>query len=118
MSNVQKVNLTINQGATFRHKFAWVDKKGRAINLTDFTARMQIRPDVASATVLHELTSATSAIALGATVGTVSLFIDDVTTASFTWTKGVYDIELVAPYGEVFRLVSGNVSVSQEVTRI
>lgn len=117
MAATPKVNLIINQGATFRYKFVWKDAKKRLIDVTGFTARMHIRPAVDSVTVLVTLNTEVSGITLGGTAGTVSLYLSDEDTAAFTWTSGVYDLELVSPLGEVFRLVGGTVTVSPEVTR-
>lgn len=118
MSATPKVNLLINQGATFRYKFTWRDVKARLIDLTGYTARMQIRSDVASAVILVALTTENSGITLGNKLGTVTLFMSDASTSALTtWAKGVYDIELISPSLEVYRLVGGTVTVSPEVTR-
>lgn len=118
MSATPKVNLLINQGATFRYRFTWRDVKVRLIDLTGFTARMQIRADVTSAVVLVALTTENGGIVLGSKLGTISLFMSDASTSALTtWAKGVYDIELISPLQEVYRLVGGAVTVSPEVTR-
>lgn len=117
MSDITKVNLTIPQGATFRYKFAWVDAKKRAIDLTGFTARMQIRSSVSDPTVLVELTTENNGLIITPATGIVALHMSATQTADLNWTKGVYDIELIAVNGEVYRLVSGSVTVLQEVTR-
>jgi hypothetical protein len=117
MSDIQKINLTIEQGATFRYKFAWVDAKKRAINLTGYTARMQIRATVDSVPILVELTTSNGGLILNEIGGIVSLYISSIQTSALSWTKGVYDIELVSPNSDVYRMVSGSVTVSKEVTR-
>ena len=60
MTAPAKLKLTIYQGATFRKRLTW---KGplpaqTPIDLTGCTARMQVRPEVESSTVLLELTTA------------------------------------------------------------
>lgn len=117
MSDVPKINLKINQGATFRYKFLWKDAKKRLVDLTGFTARMQIRSEVASPVVLASLTTENMGIVLGAKLGTVSLYISDTATSAFTWVTGVYDVELIDPSGDVTRLSMGSVTVTPEVTR-
>lgn len=120
MSDTPKINLKINQGATFRYKFLWRDVRGWPVNLTGYTARMQIRATVASTAILATLTTENGGIALDAMNGTVSLYISDAATSGFAWASGVYDIELIAPVSQqsdVTRLVSGNVTVTPEVTR-
>ncbi len=113
-----KVRLSIDQGATFRKHFVY--KSGvpaTAVDLTGFTARMQVREEVTSDAILVNLTTENGGITLGGTAGTIDLFINDTDTSGFLWTDGVYDLELVAPSGDVTRRISGTVGVSPEVTR-
>lgn len=118
MSATPKVNLTINQGATFRHKFAWKDKNGRPIDLTNFIARMQVRASASSPVVLLELTTENGGLALGGKLGTIALYLTDNSTGLIIdWVRGVYDIELVSPAGDVFRVVAGTAVVSPQITK-
>lgn len=113
-----KVPLKIDQGATFRKSATW--KAGTPyvpVDLTGCTARMHIRSDVKSTTVLVTLTTANGGITLGGTAGTIEIYMTDEATTLFAWTSGVYDLEVEFPNGEVRRLMYGSVSVSPEVTR-
>ena len=114
-----KLKFTIYQGATFRKRLTW---KGplpaqTPIDLTGCAARMQVRPEVESSTVLLELTTANGGITLGGVAGTIELFISDDASTLFTWTAGVWDLEIEFPGGDVRRLAQGSISVSPEVTR-
>jgi hypothetical protein len=111
------LDFNIEQGATFSHRLEWKDSKQQPINLTGYTARMQVRAKKSSDTVLVELTTANGRIVLGDADGTIDLEIDATTTAGFSWTKGVHDLELESGTGFVTRLVEGNVTVVPEVTR-
>lgn len=118
MSAPAVVNLTIYQGATFRSLSTW--KSGTPslpVDLTGCTARMQIRPTIASTTVYVTLTTENGGITLGDDAGTVAVFISDEDTAAFTWATGFYDLEIEFPSGDVRRLLAGKVKVSPEVTR-
>ena len=86
------------------------------VNLTGYTARMNIRSTVDAATILHTLTTENSGIALGGAAGTVDLLISATDTALFTFGTAVYDLELISGT-VVTRLLSGNVTLSKEVTR-
>jgi hypothetical protein len=113
-----KLKLTIEQGATFRKTLTW--KAGTPavpVDLTGCTARMQIRSEITSATILVTLTTENGGIILGGAAGTIELFIDPVATAAITWTAGVYDLEVVFSLTDVRRLLYGVVAVSPEVTR-
>lgn len=114
-----KANLAIDQGATFRKRFTW--KSGTPavpVNLTGYTARMQIRAELESAAILAELTTENGGIALGGVTGTIDLYLSHTDTTAYAWDSGVYDIELIAPNGDVLRRIKGSVSVSKEVTRV
>jgi hypothetical protein len=126
-------NMTINQGATFIRTFIWYScascdcacdsscgcgtSSSTPIDLTGFTAEMQIRSNIQSATVLYTASTANGDIVLGGIDGTVVLTIAATDTAAFDWTRGVYDMNLTSSGGVVTRLVQGSVVVSPEVTR-
>lgn len=113
-----KVNLVIEQGATFRKTWTLKDADGNPVDLTGYTARSQARPAVDSATTLWDLTSSPAA---GMTVdgpgGSVTMEHTDEETAAFAWSRGVYDVEIESPTGDVARLSEGSVRVKPEVTR-
>lgn len=87
------------------------------VNLTGFTARMQIRETVESTTVLHSLTTENGGITLGGAAGTIALTISATDTAAFTFDTAVYDLEVVSGGGVVTEVASGAVLTNDEVTR-
>ena len=87
------------------------------VNLTGFTARMELREDVDDATVLHSMTTENGGITLGGADGTIDLLVSAANTSGFTFGHAVYDLELISASGVVTRLLSGTVVVSKEVTR-
>ena len=112
-----KLKLGIDQGATFRRRLTWkTGTPASPVNLTGYTARMQVRGELADDAVLLELTTENGGITLGGAAGTIDLHISAAATAAFTWEAGVYDLEMVSG-DDVTRLVAGTVSVSPEVTR-
>jgi hypothetical protein len=112
-----KYDFEIDQGATFDKSFVWKNSSGVPINLTGYSARMQIRRAVSEDEVLIELTTNNSRINIISLQGVVRLKISPVDTAAMSWSRGVYDLELVAPDGYVTRLLKGTVTISKEVTR-
>lgn len=113
-----KLKLTVKQGATFRRGLTWKTGVPPApVDLTGYTARMQIREEVTSTDVLATLTTENNGITLGGAAGTIVLYLSPTATADFDWESGVYDIEMIAPNDDVIRLVEGSVIVSPEVTR-
>lgn len=112
-----RFDIEINQGATYQLTVTWKDSAGTAINLTGYTARMQVRETYSSASTIVSLTDA-SGITLGGAAGTIAILISATTTAALTAPfSGVYDLELVSAGGVVTRLLQGAATVTPEVTR-
>ena len=112
-----RFDITINQGATFELTITWKDSAGTAINLTGYTARMQVRETYSSTTPIVSLTNG-AGITLGGAAGTIAIVISATTTAALAAPfSGVYDLEIVSAGGVVTRLVQGTATVSAEVTR-
>lgn len=113
------VNLTIYQGSTFMQEFQW--KTGNPavpVNLTGYTARMQIRSKVADPTIISNLTTENSGITFpDAIAGKFVLEISATATALMDFKSAVYDLEMIMPNGKVKRLFGGSVALSPEVTR-
>ena len=108
----------IEQGASFYKKIVWKDSLDAPINLTGYSARMQIRPSLKASKVIVELgTSPGSGIALGGALGTIELSLTAAQTAAITESQGVYDLELISGSGFVTRMMGGAVEFSPEVTR-
>ena len=103
-------NLTIRKDSTWSQKLRWVD-------LTGYTARMQIRPVLQSPIVMVELTSENGRITLGGATGEITLSLDATTTAGLTPAAGVYDLAVESLDGTVTALLEGRVRIDQEVTR-
>lgn len=119
-----KLNLKINQGETYRHSILWKDETKQAVNVSGYTARMHVRENITDSTPLLVLTTeggvgtdGTISLPSPQSNGEIRLYISAEKTASITWSSGVYDLEMVAPNGDVTRLIEGTVSISKEVTR-
>jgi hypothetical protein len=115
-----KLNLTIEQGATYRHKFQLLQgDTDLPMDLTGIVAlRMQIRTTLAAPTVVAEITLDNGRITIANPPdGWVELCITATETAEFDFDKAVYDLELVTANGDVTRLLQGQVTLSREATR-
>lgn len=110
-----KYTLKIEQGAYKSLSLTYKDATGTPIDLTGYTARMQIRGYAESTTAWVSLTSA-SGITLGTTDGAIDIELTSTQTSAIP-DSGFYDIELVAPSGEVNRILEGAVKLSKEITR-
>lgn len=110
-----KYNITIEKGATYRENVQWLDDNGLPIDLTGYTARMQIRRTY-NATILVELTTENSGITITPLTGELDLFISANDTGLFSYGSFIYDLELING-SEVVRLIEGNVEVKENVTK-
>lgn len=109
-------DIVCDQGATFTRVFTWQDSTGVPINLSMYTARMQVRATIDSASTLLSLTTENGGIALGGAAGTVTVTATATQTAAVAAGCYVYDIELITG-AVVTRLVQGQFTVDAEVTR-
>jgi hypothetical protein len=109
--------LTIYAGTTFELHLAWKDAAGAAIDLTGYSARMQMRKKQSAADTVFSLASPAAGIVLGGAAGTIDVVLGAAQTGSLSARSGVYDLELVSASGKVTRLLQGAVTVDPEVTR-
>ena len=111
-------DLKIDQYATFSTAFKWQTKSsGQPVNLTGYTAAMQIRRTPDSSTALVSLSSPSAGITIDALNGRVTVEISAVQTAALTPGKYVYDLLLTNPASKKKRLIEGVVVVDAGVTR-
>lgn len=113
-----KFDLEIEQGATYRRVFKMQDANKNPIDLTGYTADMQIRMTAKAPSALATLSTVTGEIVIGGTDGTIQLVIPAKMTSGFNFAAAVYDLRLTAPDGlERDRLLEGAVTVDPAVTR-
>jgi hypothetical protein len=109
-----RYNITAYQGATYDLDLTW-STNGTPVNLTNYTAAMQVRTAANASTAIISLTNGTG-ITLGGTAGTINININSTTMGSATPGQYVYDLELNSG-GTVYRLIQGTFSIQAEVTR-
>lgn len=108
-------SFTLDAGTDSTIVFAYKDSTGAAINLTGFSAKMQLRPNPGG-TVGLELSTTNGKVVLGGAAGTVTVTFGHVDTTSLTLPTYVYDLELTDGSSNVTRLVQGTITVDPEVT--
>lgn len=112
-----KKAFVIEQYATFARRLVWKDSRGRPVNLTGCVVRMQVRDNVASNTILLEMTSQNGRILVTPLTGTIDIQLPANDTNALTWTTAVYDIKVEFPNGIEYRILEGVIRVSPGVTR-
>jgi hypothetical protein len=109
-------DITIEQGSGFSLPLIYEAPEGSPVDFTGSTARLHAREKYSSAETLIELTTENGGIDLGAD-GSVELSKPAADTAELNFSRGVYDLEIVPPTGEPYKIIKGNVFLKREVTR-
>ncbi|MBF9235576.1 hypothetical protein [Microvirga alba] len=123
-------DIIIEQGADWRLVMTWKDAEGAPVNLSGYTARMQVRETFASKSKLFELTTENGRITLAAADGVITLHLPAAVSAAavinpakLAWIDGkqaaqmVFDVEMIDAAGVVTRLIQGSVLFVPEVTK-
>ena len=114
MINPATYNITAYQGATYDLNMTWAIG-GTAVNLTGYTAAMQVKENASSTASVLSLTNG-SGITLGGTAGTIAISVSANTMGSATPGNYVYDLELNSGV-QVTRLIQGGFAIQAEVTK-
>lgn len=121
-------NITCEQGSSFLRTLEIeqpdlaTDPTGQTyepFDLTGYTARMQVRRTIESASAIVTLTTENLGLEINPTAGTTNLIkisMSASVTASIS-TSGVYDLEIIDNVGFVSKVVKGAFNLIPEVTR-
>jgi len=119
-------DIQIEQGATYECEYLWrsESKTGPAIDISGWTAKMQIRETPAAEIVLLEAITDFGLISLDGPEGIVVIKIprDLTRDVNVYWgtrprVVGGYDIELTDMEGVVHRFMMGRAIITREVTK-
>jgi len=129
-----KYNFTIEQGATTDFEIVYKDSDGNPIDISGYTARMDLRATPGADTSYLTLSSSlgpcgtglnmSGSGGLGAskplTSGSIGIYISSVSSSALDFTEASYDLEIVSGSGGscpvVTRLIEGKITLSKEVT--
>ena len=111
-------NIVFEQGAAFRLRLRWLDKNRKPVNLTGYTAKMQVRLLASpSSPVLVEASTLNGRIALGGAQGTIEFDIPEAVMTALTFIDAYYDLVLSDAALVPRRFLQGTVRVSPGVTQ-
>ena len=125
-----KYSFTIEQGSTVDFEIVYKDSNSDPIDLTLYTARMQIRPSIGSDIVHMTLSSSLGPCGTGLnmsgsnsanppTSGSIGIFISAASSSLLDFTNAVYDLEIASGSGNcahVTRILQGNIKLSKNIT--
>ena len=121
-----RYSFIVEQGATTNIQLKWEDESG-SIDLSGYSAKMQLRPTIDSSTVYLTLSSSLNIDGTGLNMsgsdgetavqsGSIGIYISAATSSLLNFETAYYDLEMMSG-NEVTRLLEGQVKLSKNVTR-
>jgi len=112
-------NTTIDQGANWYLTVTYKNPNGTAINITGYTAALQLRSLPSDATAVLTLTTQNGGITITGNTGTVAIQATATQTRDIDEGNYFYDLEIYSNSNPsvTTRLIQGQIVVSAEVTR-
>lgn len=107
-------NFAIHQGSTDALSLVW-KRDGLAVDLTSYSARMQLRYSASDATAVTEFSTVNGKVVLTA-LGGITVHFDAATTAALVAATYVYDLD-VTTGTDTRTLIAGTITIGREVTR-
>jgi hypothetical protein len=108
-------NIICPQGATFSKTIS-VAVDGQPLDLTGYSAALQVRETYDSASTVVSLTNG-SGITLGGVLGTINIVVASTATAAIPAGYYLYDLEITTGAGVKDRLIEGKFTVTPEITK-
>ena len=108
-------NFIMDQGSTYTVQMVYQDPNGNPINLTGYTAKMQLRLQYGDPVAALTLTTGGGGIVIDPLIGTINITATDEQTLALEPTFYVYDLDLIDG-GTITRLIQGQITVRPEVT--
>lgn len=109
-------NVTIDQGADWYLDVTYDNPNGTPVNLTSYTAALQLRSLPESATAVLSLSTGSGITITGAS-GLVAIRATATQTRAIDEGTYFYDLEITSLQSVVTRLIQGQAVVTPEVTR-
>lgn len=136
-------NFVIKLGVDWTRVLTYKQSNGTAVNLTGYTARMQVRENVSSPTKILDLTTENGSIAIDGSTGTITLALthaqlsEGLPALQFSHSSetlyenldsgqkltgvgkvAVYDLDIISPGGTtITKLLTGKVVFEPSVSR-
>ena len=102
--------MTLYRGKSLAFEVVWGGPS--PIDITGYTASLQVRSHTGR--LLMELSSANGRVVNGGGNGRLAFAAPPAVTRAVD-THGTYELELTAPTGHVYRVISGNVAIEEEI---
>lgn len=107
------VNFYVEAGASFSRSVTYTNDDGTLFDLTNYTAELQVRETVQSASAILDITPT-----IDVETATISWAFTPAQTSTLTASSYVYAMELTNETDDsVIRLIQGSLTISPEVVR-
>ncbi len=113
----QKCNIRLDQGSYSAFVFV-VRDEGGLVDLTGFTAVMQIRKTPYDPDTIDTLSTENGRLEINTELSSMTLKFPCVITEKYPAIPLVFDIEIESEDGEITRILEGALTVDREITRI
>ncbi len=111
-------NTIIDQGADWFLNIVYENPNGTPINITNYSAALQVRTSPLAKTSVLTLTTQNGGLVITGALGKIAAHATAAQTSTITNGKYAYDLEITAPISNVVtRLIQGTIQVSPQVTR-
>jgi len=112
----------MDQGSNLSYVFTLLEVGGGAYALTSYDARLQVRASYGATSTLINCTVANSKLVIASNTITLVLVPADTSSIRFADKDDetldcVYDLEIIAPSGSVYKPARGSFTLTREVTR-
>ena len=112
--NPARYNINVYKGATFNLNPVW-KIGGIAVNLTGFTADMQVRQFVDTG-IITEMSTANGHIVIDGPRGQINITLSASETAALPAGQYMYDLNVTDTGGTVFKILQGAFVINASVT--
>ena len=113
---MEEVNFKVVQGDTFSIIVTYQNPDGTDINLTQYTARMDVRNEP-SGKILCASATTSNGISIDPLNGELTITFTPSQTRKFTTPNAAYQLKLISPSGVNTTILSGYFSVTPAVIR-
>jgi len=128
-----RYNFKVEQGSTVDFTINYTDGSGTPVDLTDYQARMDIRPEAGSDTLYATLSSSLAGDLTGIDMtppnpdgggnltkadGSLRVYISAASSSAFDFKSAQYDLEIYSGSAPVTvnKILTGRISLTKEVT--
>lgn len=110
-AKASKLDIVIEQGASFSTTLTWLDSEGVPVDLTGYSALLEGKDSSGAVVVTW---TDTDVITLGGVLGTIAIDVDDSVTATYAFDELTYCLVLTDTLSFATRLLKGSIILDAE----